>query len=124
MNDKPDGEKPYDAFEAWRGLRDANMDAWAKMMVVAVNTDTYSKATGAMLDSCLTASNPFREMLQETMVRALGQLSMPTRDDFVSLAHRLTNIELRLDDLDAKLDRHDGAKAATSRRSRAKKEAR
>ena len=81
------------------------MDAWAKAMVNAVNTDAYAKATGAILDAYLTASGPFREALEKTMTQALQQLSMPTRDDFVSLAERMTNLELHLDDLDARLDR-------------------
>lgn len=104
MSEPNAGSKPFDPFEAWRGMRDAGMDAWAKAMVEAVNTDAYAKASGAMLDAYLTGSAPFREMLEKTMIRALEQLSMPTRADFVSLADRLTNIEMRLDDMDAKLD--------------------
>jgi hypothetical protein len=123
MEDKPNGDQPYDPFEAWRSLRDANMDAWSKMMIEGVNTDAYAKATGAMLDSYLTASGPFREMLEKTMLRALEQLSMPSRADFVNLAQRLTNIEMRLDDLDAKLDRQESARESASARSREKKEA-
>jgi hypothetical protein len=98
------GDKSPDPFEQWRGMRDAYMDAWAKAMVEGVNTDAYAKATGAMLDAYLTASSPFRDAVEKAMLRALQQLSMPSRSDFVSLADRLTNIELRLDDLDAKLD--------------------
>jgi len=112
MSNKADGDKPYDPFEAWRGVRDANMDAWAKLMVESVNSEAYAKASGSMLDNYLTASGPFREMLEQTMTRVLGQLNMPTRDDFVSLAQRLTNIEMRLDDLDAKLDRMQEKKGA------------
>lgn len=123
MTDKPDGDKPYDPFEAWRGLRDANMEAWAKFMVDAVHSEAYANATGTMLNSYLAASGPFREMLEETMVRVLGQLSMPTRADFVSLAQRLTNIEMRLDDLDARLDRFTTAQETPPPRSRVKKEA-
>jgi hypothetical protein len=57
-----------------------------------------------MLDTYLTASTPFREALEKAMVRTLEQLAMPTRADVVSIAERMTNIEMRLDDLDAKLD--------------------
>lgn len=121
MSDKPDGDKPYDPFEAWRGFRDANMETWAKIMIEGVNSDAYAKATGAMLDTYLSASGPFREMLEKSMVRALAQLSMPTTADFVSLAQRLTNIEMRLDDLDAKLDQFDAA--GKEARSREKTEA-
>ena len=39
------------------------------------------------------------------MVRALEQLSMPSRPDFTALAERVTHIEMLLDDMDAKLDR-------------------
>ena len=122
MNERPDGDKPPDLFEAWRSLRDANMEAWSKMMIEGVNTEAYSKTTGAMLDSYLTVSSPFRDLLEKTMVRALEQFSMPTRDDFISLAQRLTNIELRLDDLDAKLDRMEAVGKEAAARSKDKKE--
>lgn len=94
----------FDPFEAWRGMRNASMDAWAKAMIQAVNSEEYAKASGAMLDAYLTASIPFREMLEKTMGQALQQVNMPTRADFISLAERLTQIEMRLDDLDAKVD--------------------
>jgi polyhydroxyalkanoic acid synthase PhaR subunit len=96
--------KTYDPFEAWRGMRDASMDAWAKAMLQAVNTETYAKASGAMLNAYLTASIPFREMLEKTMMQALERVNMPTRADFISLAERLIQIETRLDDLDVKLE--------------------
>jgi hypothetical protein len=38
------------------------------------------------------------------MLKTLEQLSMPSRADIVSIAERMTNIEMRLDDLDTKLD--------------------
>jgi polyhydroxyalkanoate synthesis regulator phasin len=38
------------------------------------------------------------------MEQYLQQMSLPTRKEVVSLAERLTKIEMRLDDLDAKLD--------------------
>jgi len=43
---------------------------------------------------------------------------MPSRVDFIGLAERLTNVEMRLDDLDAKLDRIEGifSKPATAAR--------
>jgi len=102
---EPNEGKTYDPFEAWRGVRDASMDAWARAMVDMVRSENYAKASGTMLDAWLTGSAPFREMIEKTMTNALEQLSMPTRADIISLAERLTNIELRLDEMDAKLDR-------------------
>ena len=39
------------------------------------------------------------------MLQVLEQLSLPSRQDIVALAERFTNLEMRLDDMDAKLDR-------------------
>jgi len=99
------GGKRSDPMDAFRDMRDTYLDAWAKAMVETVNTDAYARATGTMLDTYLSASSPFREAVEKAMVHALEQLSMPSRADFVGLAERITNIEMRLDDMDAKLDR-------------------
>ncbi len=102
---KEDNSKPFDPFEPFRGMRDAYLDAMSKTMVEAVNTEGYAQATGAMLDYYLTASAPFREALGKATVQALQQLSLPSRQDVAALAERFTNVEMRLDDLDAKVDR-------------------
>lgn len=104
MTDKQSPGNPFDA-SAWREGRDTFLDAWAKAMTEAVNSDQYAKTTGAMLDSYLTASSPFRDLLEKTMQQVLRQLSLPSKDDVISLAERMTHIEMRLDDMDAKLDR-------------------
>jgi hypothetical protein len=104
MNGKPEIPKNFDPFELWRGMRDAGMDAWAKMMTQTVNTEAYAQATGAWLEAYLAASAPACEAFAASMAAALQQMNVPTRADVLGLAERLTNIEMRLDDLDAKLD--------------------
>ena len=104
MSDKQQPVNPFDPA-TWQAGRDAYLDAWAKAMVEAVNTDQYAKATGQMLDSYLSASHPLREVLERSMVQALQHLNMPSSADLTALAERVTNIEMRLDDMDAKLDR-------------------
>ena len=101
--------KSVDPMDTWRQMRDNYLDAWAKAMVEAVNSDAYAKASGVMLDTYLSASTPLREATEKTMLQALQQLSMPSRADFISLADRLSNVEMRLDDMDAKLDRIETA---------------
>jgi hypothetical protein len=100
----PNG-KPFDPVESFREVRDNYLDSWAKVMIDVVNTDAYAKATGNMLETCLSMSAPFRTAMEKAMLQTLQQLSMPSRNDFVALAQRVTNVELKLDDLDAKLDR-------------------
>ncbi|MGB9031235.1 MAG: poly(R)-hydroxyalkanoic acid synthase subunit PhaE [Acidobacteriaceae bacterium] len=96
--------KPTDPLDPFRAMRDAYLDAMAKSMVEAVNTEAYAQATGAMLDGYLSASAPMREALDKSMVQALQQLSLPSRQEVAALAERFTNLELCLDDMDAKLD--------------------
>lgn len=95
---------PVDPFETFRGMRDNYLDAMSKVMINAVNSEEYAKATGAMLNSTMMLSAPFREAMDKAMAAALQQSSMPSRQDVTALAGRLTNIEMRLDDMDAKLD--------------------
>jgi hypothetical protein len=97
--------KPVDPFEAFRGMRDSYLDAMSKVMINAVNSEEYAQATGAMLDGSLMASAPFHEALDKATAAALQQASMPSRQEVAALAGRFTNIEMRLDDMEAKLDR-------------------
>lgn len=104
MSQKDEAFNPFDPTGMFRDMRDASMDSWSKMMIQLVNTDAYARATGAMLDAWTTSSAPFRKLLETTMTQVLTNLNMPSRTDVISLAERLTNIEIRLDDLEAKLD--------------------
>lgn len=97
-------KKMYDPFEPFRGMRDAYLESLSKAMIDVVNTESYAQATGAMLDCYLTASAPFRESLEKSMLQAMQQLSLPSRQEVAALAERFTNVEMRLDDMDAKLD--------------------
>jgi len=94
----------FDPTGMGKQFRDASLDAYAKMMVELVNTEAYAEASGAMLDAWLSSSAPFRQVMEHVMTQTLAQLKLASRDEIHSVAQRLTNVELRLDDLDAKLD--------------------
>ena len=105
MSQKSDKFDFFDPAGMVKNLRDTSLDAWAKSMTDFVNTDAYSEATGKMLDTWLTNSQPFRDAMEKIMSQTLANLNMASRDDITRLAERMTNIEVRLDDLDAKLDK-------------------
>ena len=104
MSQNNNSFNPFDPTGIFKEMRDANLDAWSKMMIQLVNTDAYAKATAAMLDAWLANSAPFRKATETVMNQALANAQMPSRADVVSLAERLTNIETRLDDLEALLE--------------------
>lgn len=95
---------PFDPTGVFKELRDSSVDTWAKMMVKMVHTDAYAESTGKMLDAWLSSSTPFRKAVDNSMTQALAEMNMPSLEDVTRLAERLTNIEMRLDDLDAKID--------------------
>jgi len=104
MSKQPDITNPLDPLGTWRAARDAGLESWSRMMIDLVNSEAYSQATSQWLDTYLTFSQPFKSIIETTMTQVLAGLNMPTRTDLTTLAGRFTNVEVRLDDLDAKLD--------------------
>jgi hypothetical protein len=104
MSQPNDISNPFDPFSFWRTTQNASLEAWSKAMIELVNTEAYAEATGRILDNYLAASVPMRKAVEQAMAQVLGQVNMPTRAEVLSLAERMTNIEMRLDDLDARFD--------------------
>ena len=103
-SDKGNMMNPFDPLGFWRTTQDSTLETWSKAMVELVNTEPYAEATARLLDSYLSLSIPMRKLLAQTMEQTLSQFNMPTRAEVISLAERLTNIEMRLDDMDARMD--------------------
>jgi hypothetical protein len=101
MSTQPDISHALDPFGT---LRDANLESWSKLMIDLVNSDAYSQATARWLDTYVTMSQPLQHIIDITMTQVLTGLNLPLRTDVTSLAERMTNMEMRLDDLDEKLD--------------------
>lgn len=105
MSQSPnDGLNPNDPIGTWRTIRDANLDAWARGMAALVNTETFANLIGLQLDTMLAFSAPIRDAVNQYMETYLAQINMPSRSEVISLATRLTNIEMRLDDMQTQLD--------------------
>ena len=105
MAEEKNNSATYDTFEAFQKMRDSYLESMSKVMINAVNSEEYARATGAMLGNSLAMATPLREALDKMMLMALEQFSLPSRQQVTALAERFTNVEMRLDDLDAKLDR-------------------
>ncbi len=98
------GFDPNDPIGNLRKARDATLDAWAKAMINLVNTETFARWIGATLDSYLIASAPLQNLINTSMKTSLARLNLPSRDELTTLARRVTNIEMRLDDIEIKID--------------------
>lgn len=104
MSENHDPASAADPCQTVRDLRDANLDAWAKVMTQLVNTDAYAGATAELVNLWFTGTSPLRQMVENVTTESLRALHLASRDDCARLSDRLTHIEMRLDDIEAKLD--------------------
>ncbi|GAB4128552.1 MAG: hypothetical protein Fur005_03870 [Roseiflexaceae bacterium] len=101
---KQPGMDLLNPFAAMRSLRDMTLDVWSKTAIEAVNTDTFAQWLGIYLNTTLAVSAPFQRAIDQSMETILPRLHLPSREELASVAGRMTNIELRLDDMDARSD--------------------
>jgi hypothetical protein len=92
-----------DPWDAYRQMRDAYLKSLSPLMTGMVNTEEYAKATGALLSMYLEAMSPARAWMERVMPYVLAFSGLPSRQEVVSLATRMTNIEMQLDDIAATL---------------------
>jgi hypothetical protein len=104
MTDNDQQADFFDPTGMLKSLRDSGLESWSKVMSSLVHGEAFAEANGAMIDALLSTSAPFRKSLETVMAQTLANLSLPSRNEVARLAERLTNIEMRLDDMDAKLD--------------------
>ena len=97
-------EKGFDVKKVLRDVRDASMDAWAKMMLRLTYSHEYQRLQGMISKPALLGVALWRKTTESAMSGVLSQLNMPSREDVLSLSQRLTHIEMVLDDLGATMD--------------------
>jgi hypothetical protein len=99
-----DESKGFDVTKVLRDLRDAGMDAWAKMMLRLTYSHEYQRLQGMIAKPTLLGIALWRKASENAMSGVLSQLNMPSREDVLHLSQRLTHIEMTLDDLGAAME--------------------
>jgi hypothetical protein len=97
-------ESQLDPFKQWIHFWDNWTKAWAEPMSDAVASRGFAESMGQQLEGALEAAAMMRQQMGGIMQQVLQQMSLPTRQDVVRLAERLTHMEMRLDDVDSKTD--------------------
>lgn len=77
---------------------------WAQAMSDTASSKTFAETMGKQMETNMETLALARKQFNEIMEQALQQMSLPTRAEVTSLAERLTRVEMKLDDLDAKMD--------------------
>lgn len=97
-------ESRFDPSETLRQARDAYLEAASKIMSSMVNTASYAEVSGDLLKSYLELAEPANICMDKFMPQILAFYRMPSRNEVESAANRITNIEMKLDDISTMLE--------------------
>ncbi len=104
MSDKEQEQKQVDPFAQMVQFYDTWSKTWAQAMSEAVSSKSFAESMGQHIEGALETWGLMRKQMNDLMAQSLRQMNLPTRDEVLNLAERLTRVEMALDDLDAKLD--------------------
>jgi len=78
--------------------------AWAGAMSETVSSKGFADTMAQQMEGSMSAMRLWRQQMAEVMNQSLQHMNLPTLSDVSGLAERMTQIEMRLDDLEAKVD--------------------
>lgn len=99
-----DATPETEAAESLKKMQGIWLDGWSKMLGEGVQTPEYGKMMGQWMETWMSTGGSVRQQLEQTTEQYLEQMSLPSRKELSSVAKRITNLEMKLDDLDAKMD--------------------
>ena len=80
-----------------------NLEARFEYIEMASNKN-FADSMAQQLEASLSATQLLRRQMGELMEQSMQQMSLPTRREMLGIAERMTHIEMRLDDMENKLD--------------------
>lgn len=104
MSEEKSDEQTIDPFAQMILFYDSMSKSWAKVMSDAVASKSFAESMGQQVEGSLESITVMQKQFGDLYERYLQQMNLPTRKEMVSLAERLTKLEMAVDDLDAKLD--------------------
>jgi len=97
-------QKTDDPFSQMLHFYDEWTKNWAGAMSQMVSSKPVADSMAQQMEANLSAMGLMRRQMNEMMAQTLQQMNMPSRQELLSLSERITQIEMHLDDLDAKMD--------------------
>jgi hypothetical protein len=104
MDNPKEDHATLDPVIVWMQFYDAWAKSWANEMSQAVSSKEYAEYAGRRLASDLDILQQSRQQARDWMTQYLAQIGAPSGAEVHELAARLTRFEMRLDDLEAKVD--------------------
>lgn len=104
MSEEKNDQSQVDPFTAMIQLYENWTKMWSDTMGETVTSKRYVETMGQQMQGSLETMALMRQQMSSMVERYLQQMNLPTHGEVVSLAERLTRLEMKMDDLDAKLD--------------------
>ena len=103
MGEKP--EKPEgDPFAQMVQFYDDWTKTWSGAASEMASSKGFADSMAQQLESSLSTAHLMRRQMSDLMEQSLQQMNLPTHKQVLNIAERLTGVEMRLDDMEAKLD--------------------
>lgn len=104
MSEEKSGNPEVDPLAPMMQFYDSWVKTWSGTMSETVASEQFAETMAKQMEGNLEAMAVVRRQVGETMEQYLHQMSLPTRDEVLGLAERLTKLEMAIDDVDAKVD--------------------
>ncbi|MGD2207736.1 MAG: poly(R)-hydroxyalkanoic acid synthase subunit PhaE [Anaerolineae bacterium] len=104
FSEKDERQQEGDPFAQMVQFYDDWTKTWSGAAGEMVSSKNFADSMAQQLESTLSTTQLMRRQMGEIMEQTLQQMSLPSRKQVLSIAERLTNVEMRLDDMEAKLD--------------------
>ena len=98
------GQPEGDPFSQMLQFYDDWTKTWSGAASEMASNKHFADSIAQQLESSLSTTQMMRRQMSELMEQSMQQMSMPTRREILSIAERMTSIEMRLDDMEAKVD--------------------
>lgn len=115
MTDTNEHNSDPNPFGPFVRMADLWMNAWSEVLGRTVASRPFAEAMGRQMDFTLEMTKLLRQQTRTAVEFTLQQMGVPTGEQVVSLAERFTHIEMRLDDIEAKVDEALDALKAVNR---------
>ena len=104
MSEEKRNDPGFDPFGPYIQFTDTWMKSWSDVLSKTVASSDFADMMGQQLETMLEAGKLMRQQTRVLMEQLMDQTNLPSRDQITSLAERLTHVEMRVDDIEAKVD--------------------
>ncbi len=104
MSEEKNHQSEADPFASMIQMYENWTKMWSGTMSESATSKRFVETMGQQMEGSLEAMALMRQQMGSMIEKYLQQMNLPTHGEVVSLADRLTVLEMKMDDLDAKLD--------------------